>query len=118
MRLAQLSELPEDPEPSSSLGACILCIILLQLLAMASLPGCALIQFFLLLTQRSVERVPQFFLLLYEIGLCLAGILMASEKNCYAKLFLWFIAMLFHLIIMELNSSNSKASDLLKPRAF
>ena len=38
---------------------------------------------------------------------------MASEnsKYCYAKLFLWFIAMLVNLIIMELNSSNSKAND-------
>ena len=38
---------------------------------------------------------------------------MASENTALqiAKLFLWFIAMLFHLIIMELNSSNPKASD-------
>ena len=38
---------------------------------------------------------------------------------------MWFITMSFHLIIMELNSSNSKTSDQahkvsdrLKPRAF
>ena len=35
---------------------------------------------FSFLTQRSVERVPQAFVLLHEIGLCLAGLLIYSHK--------------------------------------
>ena len=48
--------IPEVTEPSSSLSACILRYIRLRLLA--SLSACALI---FLLSQRSVERVPQAF---------------------------------------------------------
>ena len=74
----QLSELPEDPKPSRSLGPCILRIIRLQLLA--SLAGCALIYFF---NYRSAQlnKSSSSFFLLHEIGLCLAGLLMASEKT-------------------------------------
>ena len=59
--------------------------------------------FFSFLTQRSVERVPQADVgdvLLHEIRLCLAGLLMASENTAMQrpKLFLWFIATLFHLM--------------------
>ena len=64
MRLAQLSELPEDPEPSSSLGACILRIIRLRLLA--SLSGCAIIQFFIITTLNWKSSLS---FSLHEIGL-------------------------------------------------
>ena len=105
MRLAQLSELPEVTEPSSSLSACILRYIRLRLLA--SLSACALI---FLLSQRSVERVPQAFFTLWN-WIMFSWSSNGVWKYCYVKLFLWLIAMLFHLIIMELNSSNSKAND-------
>ena len=74
----QLSELPEDPEPSSSLGPCILRIIRLQLLA--SLAGCALIIYFYYRNAQLNKSSSSFFLL-HEIGLCLAGLLMASENT-------------------------------------
>ena len=82
MRLAKLSELPENPEPSSSLGACILRIIRLQLLA--SLSGCALIQFFEHNAQ--LKKFLKLFLL-DEIGLCLAGLLMVSENTAMRSYF-------------------------------
>ena len=77
MRLAQLSELPDETEPSSSLSACILRYIRLRLLA--SLSACALIEFFYYHNAQLKEFLKLF--LLYEIGLCLAGLLMASENT-------------------------------------
>ena len=77
-KLVILMRLPEDPEPSSNLGASILSIIRLRLLA--SQTKYAIIQL-LLLSQRSVERVPQAFLL-HEIVL-----LMASENTAKQSYF-------------------------------
>ena len=105
MRLANLSELPEDPEPSSSLGACILRIIRLRLLT--SLSGCALIQ--------SKEFLKLF--LLYEIGLCLAVLLMASENTAMqsytcVSLQCYFICLFWNKIRQtQKQATESKASD-------
>ena len=82
-KLVILMQLPEDPEPSSSLGASILRIIRLRLLA--SLTGYAIIQFFHYHNAQLKEFLKLF--LLHEIGLCLAGLLMASENTAKQSYF-------------------------------
>ena len=100
MQLVQLSELPEDPEPSSIVGACILRIICLRLLASLSVSGCALIQFF--------NQNAQCYC--YEIGLCLAGLLMASVNTAMQSYFCGSF-IFYGIEFVKLKSKRSSAKQ-------